>query len=282
MDKYNNQTFVGERALYNIKDSEITNSVFKDGESPLKETKNISLENSQFEWKYPLWYSKHIKCENVKLLETARSGIWYTDDIEIINSIIDAPKTFRRAKNITLKNVTLNNALETFWTCKYIQLVNITAKGDYFGMNSSNIAINNFKLDGNYCFDGGKNIYIRNAVLNSKDSFWNCKNVTVCDSIIIGEYIGWNSKDITFINCKIASHQGLCYMKNLKMINCELIDTDLCFELCENIDADIVSHVTSIKNPISGKIHVKSVGELILDESMIDKNKTKIIIDEKI
>ena len=45
----------GERALFASRDLRIVDSVFDDGESPLKESHNIELENSSFKWKYPLW-----------------------------------------------------------------------------------------------------------------------------------------------------------------------------------------------------------------------------------
>lgn len=38
-------------------------------------------------------------------------------------------------------------------------------------MNSSNIEINNFKLDGNYPFDSCKHVLIENSILNSRDAF---------------------------------------------------------------------------------------------------------------
>lgn len=280
MKKIENETYVGERCLFNSSFLDISNSTFLDGESPLKESSNISLNNCSFKWKYPLWYCDNVVCNNIKLFETARSGIWYTKNIVINDSIIDAPKTFRRSKHIVLNNVTMNNALESFWNCKDIKLNKITAKGDYFGMNSTDVIVEDFHLDGNYAFDGGKNIVVKNATMNSKDAFWNCKNVRVENSLINGEYLGWNTSDITFINCKIISHQGLCYMKNVKLIDCELIDTDLCFEYCKDIDATINSSITSVKNPISGIIKAKSIDELILDSSLIDPNKTKIITNE--
>lgn len=281
MNIYRNEKYSGERCLYNIKNSDLENCDFVDGESPLKETRNLNISNTTFRYKYPLWYSKNIICNNVTLYEMARSGVWYTKNITFNDSLIIAPKIFRRCNNVVLNNVEFKNASETFWECRNIKLNNVTAKGDYFAMNSSNIVINDFILDGNYAFDGSKHIRVNNANMKSKDSFWNCKDVVVKDSIIEGEYIGWNSKNITFINCKITSHQGFCYMKNVKLVNCELYDTDLCFEFCEDINAEINNFVVSIKNPISGVIHVNSVGELILDDKLIDKNKTKIIIDHE-
>ena len=274
-------TYVGERALYHINNAEIDNCVFEDGESPLKECENLKVTNTEFRWKYPMWYSKNIVCENIKILETARSGIWYTKNISIKNSILEAPKYFRRCENVTLENINLVHGFETFWHSNGIKLTNIKSKGDYFCMNSENIEIDNLYLDGNYAFDGAKNIVIKNSILNSKDSFWNTENVVVINSKIVGEYLAWNSKNVTFIDCIIESNQGLCYIDKLTLQNCELNFTDLCFELCSNIDAEVTSHVISIKNPISGKIKVKSVGELILDKEMIDPSKTIIEIENE-
>ena len=218
--------------------------------------------------------------KNSTLLETARSGIWYTHHINIKDSVIDAPKTFRRGTHISLENVNMVNAQETLWKCSDIKLHNVVAKGDYFGMNSENIEIDGLNLSGNYCFDGGKNIIVRNSKLVSKDAFWNCENVTVYDSVIIGEYLAWNTKNITFVNCTIESLQGLCYIEGLKMVNCKLINTTLAFEFCKDIDAQIVSHIDSITNPISGKISAHSIGEMIIDDQIIDPSQTKIQLKE--
>ena len=285
MDILREGLFTGERALYNLKDTEIFDSTFEDGESPLKESKNIKLHNVIFKWKYPMWYSKDIYVENSYLLETARSGIWYTENITLVKTMIEAPKQFRRSKNITLIDCQIPNAEETLWNCENIKMTNVSAKGNYLGLNSKNIEIENFQLNGNYAFDGASNIHIKNATMLSKDSFWNCENVVVEDSTIIGEYLGWNSKNLTFINCTIDSEQGMCYMDNIKMINCKLLNTNLAFELCTNIDAKIISHIDSIKNPLSGSIEANSIGEIIQDNmnfrgTVIDNSKTKIKVGE--
>lgn len=270
----------GERALFQSRNLKINDSIFADGESPLKESQNLQIQNSIFKWKYPLWYCKDVEVENSTLLETARSGIWYTNNISIKESTIEAPKTFRRSQGIALKNVTIPLAQETLWNCSDIELVNVTARGDYFGMNSQNILANNLRLTGNYAFDGGKNIEVHNSILLSKDAFWNCEDVVVYDSTIIGEYLGWNSKNLTFINCTIESLQGLCYIENLVLINCKLLNTNLAFEY-SSVNAEVVSHIDSVMNPISGVIKAKSIGELILDETKIDPTKTEITINEE-
>ena len=105
MKAFNQEVFEGERALYNVKDVKIDSCTFENGESPLKECENIEINSSIFKWKYPLWYSSDIKVKNSILLDTARSGIWYTENISMTDCFIEAPKTFRRAEKIYLENL---------------------------------------------------------------------------------------------------------------------------------------------------------------------------------
>lgn len=67
----------GERPLFHGKKLHIEQTIFNDGESPLKESRDIVLENSSFQWKYPLWYSKNIEARDCTWLEMARSGVWF-------------------------------------------------------------------------------------------------------------------------------------------------------------------------------------------------------------
>lgn len=280
MKEINQQILTGERALFQANDIVISNTIFDDGESPLKHSSNISLIDSMFKWKYPLWYSQNINMQNCNIFEMGRAGIWYTNNISIKDTIIEAPKNLRRCNGVELENVTFTNAAETLWNCNNVNLKNVNIKGDYFAMNSFDIEADGIKLIGNYSFDGGRNITLHNAVMLTKDAFWNCDNVTVYDSFISGEYFGWNSKNITLVNCTIESLQGFCYIENLVMKNCKLINTTLAFEY-STVDADIKSHIDSVKNPAGGVIHAKSIGELIMESDKIDVSKTKIETETK-
>ena len=82
--------FEGERALYNTHGAKIIDSTFQNGESPLKESSDLEIISSIFKWKYPLWYSKNVTLSDSTLLETARSGIWYTHGIKMKNCTIEA------------------------------------------------------------------------------------------------------------------------------------------------------------------------------------------------
>lgn len=276
MKKVQRQFYTGERALFAVKDMHLIECTFDAGESPLKESSNLLLDNCLFKWKYPLWYGKDITVNNCTLFDTARAGMWYTDNISFNNCVIEAPKSFRRSTRINITNAVIPNAMETLWNCVDINLKNVQAQGTYFAMGCKNITCEDFVLTGDYCFDSAENVTIRRAKLLSKDSFWNCKNVTVYDSFISGEYLAWNAENVTLVNCTIESLQGLCYIKNLKLVNCKLINTTRAFEY-STVDAEIVGHVDSIVNPTSGRIVVDSIGELVMDDSYIDPSKTEII-----
>ena len=279
--KINAEILVGERALFGAHDIVITDTIFADGESPLKESHDIELYGSMFKWKYPLWYSKNISVRDCTWFEMARAGVWYTDNITVENSAIEAPKNFRRCHNVALTDVSFPNAAETLWSCDGITMKKITAKGDYFAMNSENMNIDGLTLYGNYSFDGVRNVEIRNSHLLSKDAFWNSDSVTVYDSFISGEYLGWNAKDLTLINCTVESLQGMCYIDNLVMKNCKLLNTTLAFEY-STVDADIVGRVDSVLNPSGGTITADEIGELTVMPDRVDPEKTKIIFREKV
>lgn len=276
MKEFKQGYFSGERALFGLKDARIVDSVFGDGESPLKECENLELQGDLFRWKYPLWYSKHIRVRECTWFEMARAGVWYTDDLEVRDCVIQAPKNFRRCNGLLLENVQFTNPQETIWSCKNVKLKNVVAAGaPYFCMNSENLEIDGLILDGNYSFDGAKNVTVRNSRLLTKDAFWNTENVTVNDSFISGEYLGWNAKNLTLVNCTIESVQGMNYIDNLKLVNCKLIHTTLAFEFVTG-EMEVTSRIDSVLNPISGVIKAPAIGELILEKEFIDPAKTTI------
>lgn len=277
MKKIKGKVYEGERALFKSKGLNIIDCVFQNGESPLKESKKLKISKTTFSWKYPLWYCNKITVNDSLFDITAKSGIWYTKNAIFNNCQIRAPKEFRRSFNITLNNCTFSEASETLWHCDKVKINNVKAIGDYLLMNSSNITIDTLELEGNYFADGAKNLVIKNSILNSKDAFWNCENVTVINSSITGEYFGWNSKNVTLIDCSVESHQGFCYMKNVKLVNCSLRNTTLAFEY-STVNAKINTRISSVKNPISGRIVSKGIDELIKDDCNI--KRTKIVVKE--
>lgn len=276
MKKIGQERLTGERALFAARDCEIEETIFDDGESPLKESRNISLRACMFKWKYPLWYAKEIDVRDSTWFDMARAGVWYSERVRVTDCAIEAPKNFRRCHDLTLRHVSFANAAETLWECDGVTLSDVTAKGDYFAMNSRNMTADNLTLYGNYSFDGCRNLTVRNSRLLSKDAFWNCEDVRAENCFISGEYLGWNTKRLTLIDCTIESLQGLCYVEDLVLRNCRLLNTTLAFEY-STVDAEIVGRVDSVKNPTSGRIVADEIGELILESERIDPAKTEIL-----
>lgn len=276
MKKMENRSFGGERALFASTDTALSNCVFTDGESPLKESSDIALRDCLFHWRYPLWYGKRIAIDRCSFFADTRAGLWYTDDLTVRDSVFDSPKNLRRCSNILLENVRFTDGAETLWHCKDVTMRHCLCRGDYFAMNSENLLLEDFTLVGKYSFDGVKNCTVKNAHMITKDAFWNAENVTVYDSFISAEYIGWNSKNLTLINCTVESLQGFCYIENLKLVNCRLPNTTLAFEYC-TVDAEIDGKIESVINPKGGVIRADSIGELILEADRIDPTQTEII-----
>ena len=237
--------------------------------------------NCRFEGKYPYWHNNGFTIKNCFFTEGARAALWYSQNVQMTDTVVEAPKMFREMDGIKLENVQLPNALETLWFCRNVELRNVQIdKADYLFIHGENIRIENYSQNGNYSFQYCKNVEIRNAIINSKDAFWNTENVTVYDSFITGEYLGWNAKNLTLINCTIESLQGLCYIDNLVMKNCKLINTTLAFEY-SSVDAEICSKVDSVLNPTSGVIRAKEIGTLTIEKDRVDPSKTKIICEGK-
>ncbi|MBP5256479.1 MAG: DUF3737 family protein [Clostridia bacterium] len=274
--EYRSMHFTGERPIYGQRGVSVYGSVFDSGESPIKECRDVTVEKSIFGWKYPLWYDKNVTVRGCTWLETARAGVWYTENISVTDAVISAPKNFRRCRGVTLADVSFTNAEETLWTCSDVRLRNVTAKGHYFAMNCSDMEIDGLRLDGNYAFDGTRNVVIRNSHLSTKDAFWNSENVVVENSFISGDYLGWNSRNLTLTNCSIESNQGLCYIENLKLVNCTLINTDLAFEFSD-VDADVVTGLESVLNPRSGVIKANFIKELIIEPGRVSADDTTVI-----
>lgn len=255
----------------------LENVTIQPGESALKECSNIKAVKCEFQGKYPFWHVAGFVVENCIFREGARAALWYSRDLKMTDTLVEAPKMFREMDGIYLENVQIPDAAETLWHCHNVELRNVQVeKADYLFMHGENIRIENYRQQGNYSFQYCKNVEIRNAEIHSKDAFWNTENVTVYDSLIDGEYLGWHSKNLRLVNCRISGTQPLCYATNLVMENCTMAeDCDLAFEY-SSVEATIAGPVCSVKNPRSGSITAESYGGIIIDENVKAPNDCAI------
>ena len=269
--------FGGERPLFATHDLILENVTIHAGESALKCCSEITANNCRFEGKYPFWHTKGFRVNDCVFTPGARAALWYSSDLVMTNTLVEAPKMFREMTNLALTNVRIPDAQETLWHCHNVSLNDVEVKNaDYLFMHSSDIKIENYRQQGNYSFQYCKNVEIHNAHIDSKDAFWNTENVTVYDSELTGEYLGWHSKNLKLVRCKISGTQPLCYCKGLIMEDCIFgDDADLAFEDSE-VNATIKSNIISVKNPRTGSIKALAIGETILDANTLAPADCKI------
>ena len=266
-----NQQFDEERALYHLTDTRVEHCRFEgpaDGESALKEARNICAADCSFSLRYPLWHVEGFKLENCSMDEKARAAIWYAADGTIESSCLGGIKALRECRNITMKNTRVISQ-EFGWKCRDIHLQDTEVTAEYLFLDSRDVTLDRVQMKGKYSFQYMENLTIRDSYLDTKDAFWHSKNVTVVGSTVKGEYLAWFSEGLTLIDCHIIGTQPLCYCKDLKLVNCTMEGTDLSFEYSD-VDATVRGHVDSIKNPRSGHITVDSVGEVIMGDAVME------------
>ena len=274
-----NEKFGGERPLFQIHNTRLENIEITDGESGIKCCSDLEADGCKFYGKYPWWHVDRSVITNCYFAAGSRSAIWYSNDMRMENCVIDGPKFFREMKNLNLKDVTINDADETFWKIDGLTVNNVTLHdGTYPFMFCTNVKVDGLVSDSKYVFQYVKDAEIRNAKITTKDALWETENVTVYDSELNGEFLGWHSKNLRLVNCHITGEQPLCYAEGLVLENCTFgSDCDRMFE-DSTVNADIRGAVTNIKNPISGKITADNIGSITLDEHIKQPADCKIVI----
>lgn len=279
MRTISNQTFDEERALYGETGLLVRDCSFDgpaDGESAFKEGKDLTVEGCFFNLRYPFWHDQGLVIRDSQMTELCRAALWYCQDVEIAGTKLHGIKALRECADIRMKGCDIVSP-EFGWSAQGIRMEDCTAQSEYFMMRSRDLTFRGVQMKGKYSFQYIQNAVFEGCVFDTKDAFWHGKNITVRDSVVKGEYLAWYSEDITFIRCKIIGTQPLCYCKSLRLIDCEMVDTDLAFERSE-VEATLTAPIVSIKNPLSGRICVPAVGEIIRD---IEGANGEVIVTEQ-
>ena len=261
------QRFDQERALYGKQDILVRDCAFEgpaDGESAFKEGRNIQVENSFFDLRYPFWHDWNLKITGCELTENCRAALWYSNRITIRRSKLHGIKALRECGDVTMEDCDVISP-EFGWSVDGITMNRCTAQSEYFMMRSRALRFTDVTFRGKYSFQYIEDAVFDNCRFDTKDAFGHAKNVVVKNSVVKGEYLAWYCENVTFENCRIIGTQPLCYCKGLRLINCRMDEADLAFEKSQ-VEAELTAPLISIKNPYQGCIRVPQVGEVIRDD----------------
>ena len=267
MIRFADKRFDEERAFYGSDGILLQNCRFEgaaDGESALKECRNIEAAGCYFDLRYPFWHDTHVKITGCEMTALCRAALWYSDDVQITDAKMHGIKALRECSHVSVSGCDIVSP-EFGWFCSDIKMQDSCAESEYFMLRSERLSFRGVRLKGKYSFQYIKDSEFENCVFDTKDAFWHAKNVIVRNCVVNGEYLAWYCENVTFENCTISGTQPLCYCRGLRLINCKMTDADLAFEKSE-ADADITTDVISIKNPAAGTIRVPHVSEIIMDD----------------
>ena len=153
MELIENKNYDEERALYNIKDTEVKDCIFagpQDGES-----------------------------------DKTRASLWYSNDGKIKETTITGVKALRECNNTLIENCKIDS-VEFGWKTNNTEMKNTEIVSEYIFLDSKNIKLDKVNFKGKYSFQYTENVEIKNSILDTKDAFWHSKNVTVKDSVVKG------------------------------------------------------------------------------------------------
>lgn len=265
-----NQQFSAERALYNMRDLSVRDCRFageEDGESALKECRNIDVQNCFMDLRYPFWHVHGLSAAHCELTENCRAAMWYDRNVRISDCRMNGIKALRECRRIDISGMQANSP-EFGWRCRDIHIEKSALQSEYAFFESRNIRAENLQFAGKYSFQYTKNVRIDRSRLQTKDAFWHAKNVLVTDSELDGEYLGWYSENLTLVRCHIRGTQPLCYCKGLRLVDCTTENCDLAFEY-SFVHAKIRGGIDSVKNPRRGRIEADAVGEVIRTQDSV-------------
>ena len=123
------QNFDEERALFGASDLTLTDCAFdgpKDGESALKHSYGVSLRDCTFNLRYPLWHAEKVALFNCVMTENSRAALWYSDDIDILNSRLHGIKVLRECNDVRIRACDIKSP-EAGWFCNDVSVIDSSA-----------------------------------------------------------------------------------------------------------------------------------------------------------
>ena len=135
--------FGEERALYHSVGVGIRRCRFEgeeDGESALKESRDLAVESCFFDLRYPFWHTEGVSLSDCHLTENCRAAFWYDRDTTVSASRLHGIKAFRE--------------------CVGVSLVGCDVISPEFGWRSRGIRVSDSSITGEYAFFEARDLEI--------------------------------------------------------------------------------------------------------------------------
>ena len=211
MNNINNLILDEERALYHITDSNIVNCRFdgpKDGESAIKECRNIHIVECYFNLRYPIWHTYPVTMTRSTMTEFCRAALWYCHNVKIEQSKLYGIKALRECQNIEISQCDIISK-EFGWKNDDLKIVDSTLEGEYAFFDSKNLVIKNFKFVGKYSFQ-----YCKNLTIESEDLAYIPTQFKT--EIFCWEFKGKvkDTEFLVYINAETGKEEDILVIKN--------------------------------------------------------------------
>ena len=105
MERYEALTLDEERALYGLHGAEVVRCKFEgpaDGESALKECRDVHLTDCDLRLRYPLWHVSGGSMTDCRMTDTCRAALWYDDNMTLKNCDFGGIKALRECRNMVI------------------------------------------------------------------------------------------------------------------------------------------------------------------------------------
>ena len=147
-ERIEGKQFDEERSLYNLTGADVYNCVFAgpaDGESVLKEARDVALRGCNFSLRYPLWHVRGFSMDGCSMDEKTRAAIWYSFDGVIKHTRMDGIKALRECENIRIEDSTAHSP-GFGWRTRGLEIKRSEMESEYFLFECRNVTIDELKM----------------------------------------------------------------------------------------------------------------------------------------
>jgi len=201
-----------------------------EGERPLYKSFNLQIMNSEFlPGESAIKESRHVKVSNCNF--SCKYPFWNNIDVEIQDSYFseDCRAAIWYTSDIIMNNCKVD-APKIFRDAQNITINKTIMDTEETLWDCSNVKISDSKFKGNYLLLHGTNIEINNFKLDGNYSFQHVKKGAVRNCIIKSKDAFWNTEDITVYDSILEGEYLGWYSKNLRLVNCKISGTQpLCY-----------------------------------------------------